>query len=99
MAPFKTNRQKKKKMSAWFLKSIFVFIRKLILCGRAGARVGCPQMVFRLILFNPRAEFRDGFFNIFHPLGFEVMRDVVRRNVGDKCSLLAACILCVYIVC
>lgn len=39
MAPFKTGKKKKKK-SAWFLKSIFVFIRKLTSCGRSGARTG-----------------------------------------------------------
>lgn len=41
-------------MSAWFLKSIFVFIRKLliILCGRAGVRAGCQLIVFMMILFN-----------------------------------------------
>jgi len=27
------------------------------------------------------------------------MSEVIRRNVGDKCSMVAACILCVYIVC
>lgn len=53
MAPFKTNRQKKK--SAWFLKPTFVFIRKLRWCGRAGARAGCPQMACTSIPCNPRA--------------------------------------------
>lgn len=40
---------------------------------------------------------QDGFLNILHPAGFKVRRDVIRRNVGDKCSVVAACyFLCVY---
>lgn len=31
--------------------------------------------------------------------GFEVTREVIRRHVGDEGSMVAACILCVYIVC
>ena len=50
----KKKKERKERKSAWFLKSIFVFIRKLTLCCRAGARAGHPQIVVTLIPFNLR---------------------------------------------